>query len=44
MEVVNFMSRPLDGFEKHLNFLRIPELEPGTVQPVANRYTESGFR
>jgi hypothetical protein len=44
VEVVNFMSRPLDGFGKHFNFLPLPGLEPGTVQPVANSYTERAIR
>jgi len=40
--MVNFVSRPLDGSGE--KFLRLPGLEPGTVQPLANRYIECANR
>jgi hypothetical protein len=36
------VSRPLEIFGE--KFLRIPGLEPGTAQPVANRYIECAVR
>jgi len=38
------MSRQLTVLKKHFYFLPLPGLEPGIVQPVADRYTECAIR